>query len=157
MPSRRGHRSVAAGGALLVVLAAAGAAAPILAPNAPHAVALRERLAPARPAHPLGQDTLGRDVLARVLYGSRLSLTVGATVVGLSLAIGVTLGAAAGWTGGWTDEVVARLIDVLLAFPGLLLAIALAAVLGPGLANVIGALSVLGWTGYARLARAEVA
>jgi peptide/nickel transport system permease protein len=152
----RPNGAVAAGMLLLVVLAAAGAAAPVLAPSGPYATALEDRLATTRPGHPLGQDTLGRDVLARVLHGIRLSLTVGVTVVVLSLAGGVALGAAAGWAGGWVDEAIARLIDVLLAFPGLLLAIALAAVLGPGVRNVVLALSVLGWTGYARLARAEV-
>src|SRR5439155_1207624 len=109
------------------------------------------------PGRLLGQDSLGRDVLARVMRGARISFAVGATVVALSLLLGVTVGAAAGYLGGWFDEAVARVIDVLLAFPGLLLAIALAAVLGPSLGNVVLALSLLGWTGYARLARAEVA
>src|SRR5437867_8954651 len=91
------------------------------------------------------------------MHGARISFAVGATVVALSLLLGVTIGAAAGYLGGWFDELLGRVIDVLLAFPGLLLAIALAAVLGPGLRNVVLALSLLGWTGYARLARAEVA
>jgi peptide/nickel transport system permease protein len=141
----------------LLAFALAGAAAPLLAPRDPYATVLRERLAPARPGHPLGQDTLGRDVLARVLYGARISLAVGAAAVAISLVIGVSAGAVAGWAGGWVDEAVARVVDVLLAFPGLLLAIALAAVLGPSVVNVVVALSALGWTGYARLARAEVA
>jgi peptide/nickel transport system permease protein len=153
---RRGRRAAAAGAAALLLLALAGAAAPLIAPGDPYATALRERLAPARRGHPLGQDTLGRDLLARVLYGARISLVVGAATVAISLAAGVSIGAVAGFAGGWIDEAVARLIDVLLAFPGLLLAIALAAVLGPSLGNVVLALSVLGWTGYARLARAEV-
>ena len=134
----RGLGALAGGGAVLLLLALAGAAAP-------HA------------GHALGQDSLGRDVLARVLHGTRISLAVGASVVVLALLAGTTVGAAAGWLGGWFDELVARVIDVLLAFPGLLLAIALAAVLGPSVGNVILALSLLGWTGYARLARAEVA
>ncbi len=141
---------------MLLALALAGAAAPLLAPD-PYATDLGARLAPPRSAHALGQDSLGRDVLARVLHGARNSLAVGATVVALSLLVGVAIGAAAGYFGGWFDEAAARVIDVLLAFPGLLLAIALAAVLGPSLANVVLALSLLGWTGYARLARAEVA
>jgi peptide/nickel transport system permease protein len=154
---RRGRRAAATGAAGLLLLALAGAAAPLLAPEDPHATALRERLGPARAGHPLGQDTLGRDVLARVLYGARISLVVGLATVAISLAAGVSVGAAAGYAGGWVDEAIVRLIDVLLAFPGLLLAIALAAVLGPSLGNVVLALSVLGWTGYARLTRAEVA
>jgi len=156
MRPRRGRGAVATGAAVLLALALAGAAAPLLAPD-PYATDLGARLAPPRSAHALGQDSLGRDVLARVLHGARNSLAVGATVVALSLLVGVAIGAAAGYLGGWFDEAAARVIDVLLAFPGLLLAIALAAVLGPSLANVVLALSLLGWTGYARLARAEVA
>jgi len=154
---RPGRRAAAGGAALLFAFVLAGIAAPLLAPADPYATELRARLGPARSGHPLGQDTLGRDVLARVLYGARISLGVGAAAVALSLAVGVSLGAVAGWAGGWIDEGIARLIDVLLAFPGLLLAIALAAVLGPSVRNVVLALGVLGWTGYARLARAEIA
>ncbi|MGH7896647.1 MAG: ABC transporter permease, partial [Candidatus Binatia bacterium] len=91
----------------------------------------------------------------RVLHGARVSLAVALAAVGISLAIGVAIGLSSGVLGGWIDEVAMRLVDVLLAFPGILLAIALAAVLGPSLANVVLALSVIGWTGYARLVRAE--
>ncbi|HJQ83480.1 MAG TPA: ABC transporter permease, partial [Candidatus Binatia bacterium] len=128
-----------------------------LAPDGPYATALHERLQPARAGHLLGQDTLGRDVLARVLHGARISLGVAAAAVGIAFALGVLVGAAAGWAGGWLDEALGRTIDVLLAFPGLLLAIALAAVLGPGVGNLVVALGALGWTGYARLARGEIA
>ena len=155
--SHRGRRAAAGGAALLLALVLGGLAAPLLAPADPYATELRARLAPARSGHPLGRDTLGRDVLARVLYGARISLGVAAAAVALSLAVGVSLGAVAGWAGGWIDEGIARVIDVFLAFPGLLLAIALAAVLGPSVRNVVLALGVLGWTGYARLARAEIA
>ena len=154
---RRGRRAVVAGVLVLATLVLAAIAAPVLAPVDPFGTALEARLQPPAPGHRLGRDSLGRDVLARVLYGARISLAVGAATVALSLAIGVALGALAGYRGGWLDELVGRLIDVLLAFPGLLLAIALAAVLGPGLRNVVLALSLLGWTGYARLTRAEVA
>jgi peptide/nickel transport system permease protein len=152
----RGRGAAAAGAAVLLLLALAGAAAPLLAPD-PYATDLGARLASPRAGHALGQDSLGRDVLARVLHGARISLVVGTSVVALSLLVGATVGAAAGYLGGWFDEGVARVIDVLLAFPGLLLAIALAGVLGPSLGNVVVALSALGWTGYARLARAEAA
>jgi len=155
--ARRGRRGALAGATLLAALAAGGIAAPQLAPHDPYATALPDRLAPARASHPLGQDTLGRDVLARLLVGARISLAVGAAAVAISLVLGAGVGLAAGYAGGWIDEALARVIDVLLAFPGLLLAIALAAVLGPGLRNVVVALSALGWTGYARLARAEAA
>lgn len=107
-------------------------------------------------AHPLGLDELGRDVLARLLWGGRVSLMVGAAVVGISAIIGVLVGAIAGYLGGWVDEIVGRAMDVLLAFPGILLAIAMVAVLGPSLVNVVVALSLIGWVGYARLVRGQV-
>jgi peptide/nickel transport system permease protein len=91
-----------------------------------------------------------------VVYGARVSLLVGVTVAGVSACIGLAVGALAGYAGGRTDELIMRVIDVLLAFPGILLAIALSAVLGPSLRNVLLALCVIGWTGYARLVRAEV-
>lgn len=144
---------------LLAVLAAAallavGAAA--LYPSAGSRIDLAEGLA--RPAldHPLGQDKLGRDVLARTMAGARVSLTVALAAVVVSVTIGTGIGAAAGFAGGTLDLVLMRVVDVLLAFPGLLLAIALAGALGPGIGNVILALSVIGWTGYARLVRGEV-
>jgi peptide/nickel transport system permease protein len=152
-----GSRAVAGGAAMLLLLALAGAAAPLISARNPLAIELGARLRPPRADHPFGQDTLGRDVLARVLYGARVSLLVATAAVALTLTIGVLLGAIAGYAGGWIDELFARVVDVLLAFPGLLLAIALAAVLGPSLRNVVLALSVLGWTAYARLTRAEVA
>jgi peptide/nickel transport system permease protein len=144
-----------AGTAGLACLAVAAALAPWLAGD-PLGVDLGARLVAPSGAHLLGCDALGRDVLARLLYGARISLVVATAVVAISLGVGVLVGAIAGWAGGWTDEAIGRLIDVLLAFPGLLLAIALAAILGPTLPNVVLALSVLGWTGYARLTRAQV-
>jgi peptide/nickel transport system permease protein len=107
-------------------------------------------------AHPLGLDELGRDVLARLLAGGRVSLLVGAAVVLISALVGTVVGAVSGYLGGWVDEVVGRVMDVLLAFPGILLAIAMVAVLGPSLANVVLALSLIGWVGYARLVRGQV-
>jgi peptide/nickel transport system permease protein len=158
MPRRRaGLAAVVAGAAIVVATALLGVAAPIVTAASPYQTNLDARLAPPDGAHPLGRDALGRDVLARLLRGARISLGVGVATVAVSLLVGVALGAAAGWTGGWFDEALARVIDVLLAFPGLLLAIALAATLGPSLVNVVLALSLLGWTGYARLARAQIA
>src|SRR5690242_12724076 len=100
MRRRRGARAVAAGAALLVAFAVAGLAAG----RDPYATALPDRLRPPSAAHPLGQDTLGRDVLARLLHGARISLAVGATTVALSALLGVALGALGGWAGGWIDE-----------------------------------------------------
>lgn len=104
----------------------------------------------------LGYDDLGRSLLARVLSGARVSLTVAVSVTLLTCLTGVAIGTFAGWAGRWPDAVLSRITDIFLAFPGILLAIALAAMLGPGLENVIIALCVTGWVGFARLARAQV-
>lgn len=141
--------------AVVIAFCAVALLAPVIAPHDPAAPALAENLRGPSLAHPFGQDRIGRDVLSRMLHGARISLAVGATTVVLSLAIGTLVGLAAGFSGGWIDEIVMRIVDVLLAFPGILLAIALASVLGPSLANVVLALSIIGWTGYARVARAE--
>jgi peptide/nickel transport system permease protein len=138
--------------ACFVLLALFG---PVLARFDPAQPALAEGLRGPSVLHPLGQDRLGRDLLARALYGGRVSLIVGAAAVAVSLVIGVSIGLGSGLAGGWLDEVIMRGVDVLLAFPGILLAIALSAVLGPSLGNVVFALSAIGWTGYARLVRAE--
>jgi peptide/nickel transport system permease protein len=107
-------------------------------------------------AHWFGLDELGRDILARLLVGARISLLVGAVVVGISASVGTLLGSIAGYYGGLVDDVVSRVSDVLMAFPGLLLAIAVVAVLGPSLTNVVLALTLIGWVGYARLVRGQV-
>jgi peptide/nickel transport system permease protein len=104
----------------------------------------------------LGFDDLGRPVLERLLAGARTSLLVSFGVVSLSLIIGVTIGLMAAYQGGWLDLLLVRVIDIFMAFPGILLAIALAGVMGPGLDNLIIALSVVGWVGYARLVRGQV-
>nr|WP_246357543.1 ABC transporter permease [Pyxidicoccus fallax] len=130
--------------------------APVLAPYAPDAVDLPSELAAPGSGHVLGAGENGIDILTHVLYGARVSLLVSVFAVALSGLIGVTLGSVAGYAGGWVDEVVMRGVDVLLAFPGMLLALFITAVLGPSLANVVFALSFTGWTGYARLARGQV-
>ena len=103
----------------------------------------------------LGHDELGRPVLDRLLAGARTSFTVSALVVGISLALGTAIGMTSAWRGGLWDLLTVRLIDVFLAFPGMLLAIALSGVLGPGIENVVIALAAVGWVGFARLARAQ--
>src|SRR5262249_56316411 len=140
-----------------VCLAAmAAAVGPWLSPFDPAAQTLSLRLAAPSFAHPLGLDELGRDILARVLVGARISLLVGLTVVTVSALVGTVLGALAGYYGRLVDDVISRIIDTLLAFPGLLLAIAVVAVLGPSLAHVLTALTTIGWVGYARLVRGQV-
>ncbi len=142
------------GVAALLVLTAVFA--PVLAPYSPSAINLEAELQAPSAAHWLGAGENGIDVLTHVLYGARVSLIVSLFAVLLSAVVGVTLGGLAGFFGGAVDEVVMRVVDVLLAFPGILLAIFITAVLGPSLANVIFALTVTGWTGYARLTRAQL-
>ena len=123
-------------GAALVLLAVAAALiGPFVVPYDPAAQTLADRLTSPSLRHPFGLDELGRDVLSRVLSGARISLLVGLLVVGTSAGIGAVLGSAAGYLGGWVDDVISRVIDVLMAFPGILLAIALVAVLGPSTAT----------------------
>jgi peptide/nickel transport system permease protein len=144
-------------GAAIVLLTVIGAIiAPWAVPYDPAGQELALRLERPSFAHPFGLDELGRDIFSRVLAGARISLFVGLTVVGISSLVGVLLGSIAGYFGGWLDDVISRTIDVLLAFPGILLAIALVAVLGPSLSNVVMALSAIGWVGYARLVRGQV-
>jgi peptide/nickel transport system permease protein len=141
---------------LTVVLVLVALAAPLLAPYDPSAQDTARRLERPSHSHPLGLDDLGRDVLSRIVWGARVSLRVGFSVVVLASLVGITLGAISGYFGGWADTIIMRLTDILLAFPGILLAIALVAVLGPSLNNVILALAVIGWVGYARLVRGQV-
>jgi peptide/nickel transport system permease protein len=141
---------------LTVFLVLAALAAPLLAPYDPNVQDTARRLEAPSNQHLLGLDDLGRDVLSRMIFGARVSLRVGFSVVLLASITGVTLGAISGYFGGAVDVLVMRLCDILLAFPGILLAIALVAVLGPSLNNVILALAVIGWVGYARLVRGQV-
>ena len=144
-------------GACVVGLAVLAAViGPWLVPYDPSAQELALRLEGPSRLHWLGLDELGRDILARVMSGARISLFVGLVVVSVSASIGAVMGALAGYYGGIIDEAISRVIDILLAFPGLLLAIALVAVLGPSLTNVVLALSLIGWVGYARVVRAQV-
>lgn len=121
----------------------------------PHLISLDRILAAPDGMAWLGNDDLGRDILARLLDGAEVSFVVAIIVTGITLAVGVTLGLIAGFHGGWIDRMLMQVTDVFLAFPGILLAIAFAAVLGPGLNNLILALSLTSWVGYARLTRAQ--
>jgi len=151
-----GNRLAWIGLGIIGLLLVTALLAPFVAPYDPLAIDLRGELEGPGAGHPLGQDKLGRDILSQIIYGSRVSLVVGLVVVGISLLIGVSLGAAAGYFGGVFDTILMRIVDILLAFPGILLAIALAGILGPNLRNIILALCVLGWVGYARLVRGQV-
>ncbi len=146
-------------GLIVFVLASffiAGIFAPYISPYSPYEQELCAGLSLPSRAHLLGQDKLGRDLLSMMIYGARVSLIVGISVVVISAFLGFCIGAFSGIMGGLVDQIIMRVIDLLLAFPGILLAIALSAVLGPSLGNVIFALCLLGWTGYARLVRGQV-
>jgi len=146
---------VRAGLVIVLITVFAAVAGPFLSPYDSAAQELARRLEAPSAAHPLGLDELGRDILARLLEGARISLLVGLAVVSVSSTVGMLFGSIAGYFGGRIDDVISRVIDVLMAFPGILLAIALVAVLGPSLTNVVLALSVIGWVGYARLVRGQ--
>jgi peptide/nickel transport system permease protein len=147
----------AVGVALLLLFVVCAVFAPWLAPQDPAQLDLTGRLMGPSAAHWFGTDELGRDILSRTLFGARISLIVAVSVVGLSLAVGLVAGGLAGFYGGWTDTVVNIYVtNAFMALPGILLAIAFVAFMGPGLGNVILALAISGWVGYARLVRAQV-
>jgi peptide/nickel transport system permease protein len=147
----------AVGFGLLFLFVLCALFAPWLAPQDPAKLDLPGRLMGPSAAHWFGTDELGRDILSRTLFGARISLIVAVSVVGLSLAVGLVAGGLAGFYGGWTDTVVnVYVTNAFMALPGILLAIAFVAFMGPGLGNVILALAISGWVGYARLVRAQV-
>ncbi|WP_197525212.1 ABC transporter permease [Symbiobacterium thermophilum] len=157
------RRKVALLGVLMVLGAVICALfAPVLAPHDPNAQQVQLRLLPpfwmegAHPAYPLGTDHLGRDILSRLIYGSRVSLTVGLSAVLIAGGIGTAAGLAAGYLGGAVDDLVGRLGDVQLAFPFTLLALVVMAVLGTGMGKTIAVLGITGWVFYARVLRSEV-
>jgi ABC-type dipeptide/oligopeptide/nickel transport system permease subunit len=141
---------------VVVTLVAAALAAPLITRYDPTAIDLASRLRPPSGTHWLGTDVQGRDVWARLVYGARVSLAVGLFSQGIALLLGVSLGLVAGYYGRWVDEVVMRLADVTLAFPTLLLLIAMAAALEPSLTIVFITIGVVGWAGMARLVRGQV-
>jgi peptide/nickel transport system permease protein len=143
--------------ALALLLVFVALAAPWLAPFDPTAQNLPARLLGPSAAHWMGTDDLGRDILSRIFYGTRVSMLVAVSVVAGAGTLGLSIGALAGYCGGWFDHLVnIVLINAFLSFPGILLAIAFAAFLGPGIGKVILALVITGWAGYARLARAQI-
>ncbi len=143
--------------ALFILLIIIGSAifAPYISPYEPRAMDLSASLEGPSRAHLLGTDKMGRDILSRIIYGSRVSLMVGIVAVGISGIIGIFLGSIAGYFGKWVDGLIMRLVDILLAFPSILLAISLVAVLGASIFNVMLAIGAVSWVGYARLIRGE--
>ena len=160
--ARRTARLAMAGFAFVLLLGAVAMAAPWLAPHDPTRQSLRDRLAaptleaPDGRARLLGTDHLGRDVLSRVIYGARVSLVVGLSAVVVGGALGATLGIAAGFRGGFADSVIMTLADAQLAFPFILLAIGIIAVLGPSFPTLIVVIGLSGWVSYARILRSQV-
>lgn len=131
--------------------------APLLAPQSPTQQDITEALQPPlSPGHLLGTDDLGRDILSRVLYGARVDLFVGCGAVLLPFLLGTVLGGIAGYRGGWVDAITMRVVDLVFAFPILVLLLALVFVMGPGIVSIIVAVTIVNWVAYARLARALV-
>lgn len=149
------NRLAALAGVLLALLLLAVLAPQLLTADSPTAIAIQDRLLAPSSAHWLGTDAFGRDVLARILYGGRFTLAVGLGVVALAFAVGVALGTVSGYFGGWVDAVIMRCVDALLSFPALVLAIALAAALGPSLENAMLAVAITLAPRFARVARSQ--
>ncbi len=150
------------GGIILLTVLVGAVFAEYFAPHEPNKQRLVARFKPPFWAeggsitYPLGTDNVGRDIWSRIIHGSRISLLVGVCAVGVSMLIGVSLGLVSGFMGGWVDSTIMALVDIMLAFPQLILAFAMVAVLGPGIGNIILVLGVTGWERYARVVRAEV-
>jgi peptide/nickel transport system permease protein len=152
----RRNNGAVAGGVILMLLIVVAIFAPLLAPYDPIEVVPRDSVQPPSRTHWLGADIYGRDILSRILYGARISLTIGLISVGIAATLGVPVGLLAGWYGGWTDTGVMRVTDAMLAFPGLLLALSIIAVLGPGLNNAMIAVGIAAIPTYVRLVRGSV-
>jgi peptide/nickel transport system permease protein len=151
---RRNHLALA-GAVAVAVLAVLAIGAPLAAPGDPTAIDIGNILAPPSAAHPFGTDDLGRDVLSRMIWGSRISLSVGFVAVGIAISIGILVGAAAGYYGGIVDAVLMRFVDVMLTFPTFFLILAVIAILEPGIYTIMIVIGVTGWMDVARLVRAE--
>jgi peptide/nickel transport system permease protein len=148
--------AIAAGAIVMLLFLLAALLAPLLSPNDPLAQNVVAGLKPPSAEHLLGTDKLGREILSRILYGARISLFVGLSVVVAAGAIGTLLGLVAGYFGGWADEALMRITDIFFAFPALILAMAIAGALGPSLQNALIAISAVTWPVYARLIRGQV-
>ncbi len=130
--------------------------APAVAPNSPIEQNLEERLLPPTLKYPFGTDNLGRCIFSRIIYGARISLSIGVIVIGINSISGVIIGLIAGYFGKAADSIIMRLVDIFLSLPGIIIALLIAAIIGPSLLNIMLALSIIGWTGYARVVRSSV-
>ena len=150
------HRLALVGAGILIGLIVVAVLAPLLAPYDPLEQNLYKRLLAPSLTYPLGTDDFGRDILSRIIYGTRISLRIGLISISIALSMGSALGLVAGYRGGGLDTVIMRFMDIMLAFPSILLAIAIVAVTGPGIDNVMVAVSIVMVPQYARLVRACV-
>jgi len=155
---RRARRSppFVIGAALFLGVLLMAALAPVIGVQDPIAINIRERLEPPSIAHPFGTDDFGRDVFSRVVWGSQLAVRLGTLSVLVAVSGGIVLGLVAGYYGGWVDQLISRIFDLIFAFPYLLFAIAIVAILGPSLDNLVVALGVFGWAGFGRVIRGSV-
>jgi peptide/nickel transport system permease protein len=150
------YRQAQIAGVIVLVLILAAIFAPLIAPYAPDEVRAGKPLTPPNRTYLFGTDDLGRDMFSRIIYGSRITLRIGLVIVAVEVLIGVTVGLVAGYFGGWTDAILMRFTDVMLAFPGIMLALAIVATLGPGLTNAIFAVALASWPVFARVVRSSV-
>lgn len=151
-----GNRMAMAGLSIIFLWLVIALAAPLIAPSGPYAQKIEDRLSAPTLSHLFGTDELGRDVFSRVVYGAQISLPIGLIVVLFATTVGSLIGASAGYIGGIYDLLIMRLADITLAFPSIVLALAIAAVLGPSLRNALIAMIVVWWPQYSRLARGQV-
>ncbi|MBA3415856.1 MAG: ABC transporter permease [Chloroflexia bacterium] len=156
LPGLRQPPTLLVGGVLLAVVVALAVLAPLLTPYGPLDQDLLNAKQPPSWSHPFGTDNFGRDVLTRVLFGARVDLLIGLVPTAITFVVGVSVGAVAGYFGGRVDAILMRLVDIAVAFPFFVLLIAIVAMLGPGLRNMIVAISLVGWISYARIVRGEV-
>lgn len=151
------HSGIRIGGSIILITIVVGVFAPVIAPTDPFATdPANKLLPPGTQGYLLGSDELGRDLASRLVYGARVSLAIGVVAAVLAASIGLVVGAATGFLGGWFDLAVMRIVDIILSFPYILLAIVIVAVIGPGLQNTILAVAILGIPYYVRVVRAEV-
>ncbi|GAB6277529.1 MAG: glutathione ABC transporter permease GsiD [Rectinema sp.] len=149
------QKSAVVAGIFLLLLVFVAIFAPFIAPYDPYATDYSQAMMPPSPQHWAGTDIYGRDILTRIIYGTRISLSVGISSVTIGAIVGVTLGLISGFFGGFLDEIIMRSADVLFAFPGILLAIAVVAILGPGLVNVVAAVAIFSIPTFARIVRSN--
>jgi peptide/nickel transport system permease protein len=149
------NKLAVAGGIIVMALFIVAAFAPLISPYNPNDIDRTQILEPPSFKHPLGTDDLGRDILSRMIWGSRISLSVGFVAVGIATVIGMILGALSGYYGGWTERIVMRFIDIMLSIPTFFLILAVIAFIGPSIWNIMIIIGLTSWMGVARLVRAE--